>query len=281
MRVWLIGITTKGHKEDLQELIEPIKDHFHGLIWTFHYPKDEGADYLESVKGEGEIIYTKRCNRLDFSRNHSLFQGPMKMGDWFLTIDTLERLSPDFTKDIINFCSSLDNNGIDGVYLYNKRLLFKLKEQTAFKNNPHEGITGCTNTIELSKQPFWKEEYQKNVRDEKRKDPLHFINHNFKYYLFPNTNHLLLGFEDDIELIKERYRHRDKFMKSIYQEGYDPFDPSSVKECVSQYKTQEIKDAINFDKFLNDWYRYEILGERDGFENSHDFKHIKKINFFV
>jgi len=92
MRLWLIGVTNEGHEKDLRELIEPIKDDFDGLVWTFHYPKDNGADYLESVKGEGEIIYTKWCNRLDFSRNHCLFQGPIKIGDWFLTIDSLERI---------------------------------------------------------------------------------------------------------------------------------------------------------------------------------------------
>ena len=45
MRLWLIGITTEGHKEDLEELIEPIKDDFDGLVWTFHYPKDEVSSY--------------------------------------------------------------------------------------------------------------------------------------------------------------------------------------------------------------------------------------------
>jgi len=57
MRIWLTGITSKGNEEDLRELIDPIKDDFHGLIWTFHYPKDSGAEYLESVKGEGNNLY--------------------------------------------------------------------------------------------------------------------------------------------------------------------------------------------------------------------------------
>tara|TARA_Y100000401_G_scaffold117447_1_gene126286 strand:+ start:542 stop:1384 length:843 start_codon:yes stop_codon:yes gene_type:complete len=279
MRLWLIGITTEGHKEDLQELLEPIKDHFNGLIWTFHYPKDEGADYLEEIKGEGEIIYTKWCNRLDFSRNHSLFQGPMRVGDWFLTIDTLERLSPEFTKNLKNFCIDLDNQRVDGVYLYNKRLLFKFKENTAFINNPHEGIVGCSKTLELTNQPFWKEEYQKNVRSEKRQDPLFYIKHNFKYYLFPNTNHLVLGLEHDPDLIRKRYDYRSKFLKEVYEEGFYPFCPESVKECLSGFLTDEIKECINFDKFLNDWYRYEILGQREGFVDSHDFKHVKEIKF--
>ena len=270
-KLWLIGITTEGHKQDLQELIEPIKDDFDGLIWTFHYPKDDGADYLESVKGQGEIIYTKWCNRLDFSRNHSLFQSRMEVGDWFLTIDTLERLSPDFTGRLKSICSYLDYSGVDGVYLYNKRILFKLNEQTAFVNNPHEGIAGVTKTIELSKQSFWEEEYQKNIRAEKRQDPLYFINHNFKYYFFPNSNHLLLGHEDDRDLVNKRYENRARLISLIEKEGLNPFCLNSVELCFRHRLNEEIKECISFDKFLNDWYRYKILNQREGFVDKHDF----------
>jgi len=276
-KLWLIGITTEGHKQDLEELIDPIKDHFDGLIWTFHYPKDDGADYLESVKGQGEIIYTKWCNRLDFSRNHSLFQSRIEVGDWFLTIDTLERLSPDFTSKLSSICNYLDYSGVDGVYLHNKRLLFKFNENTSFVNNPHEGITGVTKSIELSKQPFWEERFQKNVRAEKRQDPLHYINHNFKYYFFPNTNHLLLGFENDRELVNKRYQNRDKLIKLIKKEGLNPFCLSSVEECFRYRLNEEIKGCINFDKFLNDWYRYKILEEKEGFVDKHDFSVFKPI----
>jgi hypothetical protein len=279
MKLWLIGITTEGHKEDLQELIEPIKDDFDGLIWTFHYPKDEGADYLESVKGEGEIIYTKWCNRLDFSRNHCLYQGPMVMGDWFLSIDTLERLSPEFTSQLRSLCLYLEQEGVNGAYLYNKRFLFKLNEQTSFINNPHEGITGVDKGIELSKTDFWQKDFQKNIREEKRQDPLYFIKHNFKYFLFPNTNHLYLGHEDDRPLIESRYKNRSNFFREIYQHGFNPLDPDEVKKCVKTNLTEEMKECINFEKFLNDWYRYEILGEREGFVDKHDFSVFKRIDF--
>lgn len=276
-KLWLIGITTEGHKQDLEELIDPIKDHFDGLIWTFHYPKDDGADYLESVKGQGEIIYTKWCNRLDFSRNHSLFQSRIEVGDWFLTIDTLERLSPDFTSKLSSICNYLDYSGVDGVYLHNKRLLFKFNENTSFVNNPHEGITGVTKSIELSKQPFWEEHFQKNIRAEKRKDPLYFINHNFKYYFFPNTNHLLLGFEDDRDLVNKRYQNRAKLISLIQKEGLNPFCLDSVELCFRHRLTKELKECISFDKFLNDWYRYKILEQKDGFVDKHDFSVFKPL----
>ena len=279
MKLWLIGVTTEGHEQDLKELIEPIKNNFDGLVWTFHYPKDEGSCYLESVKGEGEIIYTKWCSRLDFSRNHSLYQGPMKFGDWFLTIDTLERLSPTFTKNLKKLCADLDDVDVDGAYLYNKRFLFKLKEQTAFVNNPHEGIIGCSKTLELSKQHFWKKEYQKNVRDEKRLNRYHFVEHNMKYYVYPNTNHLVLGFENDQNLIKKRYENRSILFNEVSRLGFYPYDLKSLEECFKTNLTRTIRDCINFDKFVNDWYRYKILGQKVGLVNRHDFNCFNKIKF--
>lgn len=277
MRLWLIGMTSEGHEEDLRELIDPIKDDFHGLIWTFHYPKDSGAEYLESVKGEGEIIYTKWCNRYSFSRNHCLFQGPMQVGDWFLIIDTLERLSPEFTKNLKKLCSDLDKVDIDGAYLYNKRFLFKFNEQTEFVNNPHEGIQGCTKTIELSCQSFWKQEFQENIRSRKRNNPFHFIEHNFKYYFLPNTNHLFLGFEDQRELVEQRYKNRSKLIKEIYQSGFDPFNIKSIEDCFRNHLTDDMRECISFDKFLNDWYRYKVLEETEGLTNEHNFSLFKPL----
>ena len=82
--LYLCGMTSAGNKANLCEMIEPILDYFDGLIWTFHYPKDEGAEYLEKNKKNGEIIYAKWCNRHGYSQNHFLWQGPMKEGDKFI-----------------------------------------------------------------------------------------------------------------------------------------------------------------------------------------------------
>ena len=287
MKLWLIGVTTEGHLEDLKELIEPIKEYFDGLVWTFHYPKDEGAEYLESAKGEGEIIYTKWCDRLDFSRNHSLFQGPMKMGDWFVTIDTLERLNLDFVKNLRKYIHQLEPQGIDGSQLFGKRFMFKLKEETAFVHNPHEGLLGANQVVELTNTRYWKEGTEKevkkafvtNVRAKKRKDPFYFVKHNFKYYFFPKSNHLILGFENDKKLIEKRYKIREELFNEINRLGFYPYDQQSVRECFGGNLTTTLKKCINFDKFLNDWYRYEILGEREGIIDKHDFSVFKPINF--
>tara|TARA_R110002020_G_scaffold9274_1_gene36601 strand:+ start:1672 stop:2508 length:837 start_codon:yes stop_codon:yes gene_type:complete len=278
MKLWLIGITTEGHQQDLKELIEPIKSHFDGLIWTFHYPKDEGADYLESVKGEGEIIYTKWCNRLDFSRNHSLFQGPIQIGDWFVTLDTLERLSPTFSKNLKSLAKQFDQQGIEGSFIFNKRFMFKMKEQTCFANNPHEGIAGARAgaTVEFTRTDFWKDEFLKNIRSEKRQDEFYFVGHNFKYYLFPNTNHLVLHHEHDAELIKKRYQIRAEFMQEVKRLGFNPYSRQEVEKCLREGLTDKLKKCVNEEKFLNDWYRYEVLGFKD-IVDKHDFSFLKKV----
>jgi len=38
-----------------------------------------------------------------------------------------------------------------------------------------------------------------------------------------------------------------------------------------------MRECIDFDKFLNDWYRYEILDQREGLIDKHDFSIFKPI----
>ena len=101
--------------------------------------------------------------------------------------------------------------------------------------------------------------------------PFHFIHHNFKYYLFPDTNHLILGFEDDPSLVDKRYKNRKKFLKEVDSLGFNSLDVTSVKECLGGPLTETLKECINFDKFLNDWYRYHILEQKEGLVDKHDF----------
>ena len=275
-KLWLTGLTSEGNSDQLKELIDPIKNDFDGLIWTFHYPKDEGSEYLESVKGDGEIIYTKWCNRLHFSRNHCLFQGPMRVGDWFVVIDTLEKLSSEFTSSLRNLTKILNNNHIDGVYLWGKRFMFRLNEHSEFVGNPHEGIKGSQKPIELTQTEFWKDSYFENLRP-KLRESLHWVNAFMKYYLFPQSNHLVLHFEHDAGFINQRYEIRYKFFNEIHSLGYDPLNIKSVIKCINEIGlTNTLKECINSEKILNDWYRYEFLGARDQIDK-HDFSLIIKI----
>tara|TARA_R100001163_G_C5054196_1_gene190743 strand:- start:834 stop:1667 length:834 start_codon:yes stop_codon:yes gene_type:complete len=274
-KLWFIGVTHEGNHEHLKELIEPIKSCFHGFIWTFHYPKDKGAEYLETVKGEGEIIYAKWCNRLDYSRNHCLYQGPMKVGDWFITIDCHERITKEFVDSIKTMIPLFEKQGIDGIYLHGKRFAAKLKEETKFVGNPHEGINGISKAIEVTQSDFWKDYFFSNVRN-KARDKFAIFMSAMKYYIFPTTNHLLLHFENNQNFVKERYLVRSKFLQEISNLGFNPHCLKSVKNCIENELTEILKECINSEKILNDWYRYEFLDARDLIDK-HDFTLIKKI----
>jgi hypothetical protein len=274
-KIWFVGVTHEGNLKHLKELINPIKDCFNGLIWTFHYPKDLGADYLESLKGEGKIIYADWCNRLDYSRNHCLYQGPMQMGDWFFTVDCHERISRDFGRSLKKIANSLDEEGIDGIFLHGKRFAAKVKEETEFSGNPHEGITGITKAIEITQTDFWKDSFFQNIRQSSRDKFAIFISA-MKYYIFPQTNHLFLHFEEDKEFISFRYEIRLRFLNEITKLGFNAYCLDSVRSCIKKHLTDELIKCINSEKILNDWYRYEFLGAEDLIDK-HDFSLIKKI----
>ena len=275
-RIWLTGITCEGNKENLIELLEPIMKYFDGLIWTFHYPKDEGADYLESIKGEGEIIYSKWCNRFDFSRNTSLFQSPIKNGDWFVVVDDTERISQELASSLKSLCNQLNNSGINGVYLRGKHFMFRYNESTKFKLNPHCGVDGVTKSFEISSLPNWKDLFFTNVRSEQR-DKFQFVKHNLKYYLYPETNHLVLKCEQDIEFIKERFSIRAVFLNDLMGLGLDPYDLEEVFQYIVSRDLSDIsKDCINKEKYLNDVYRFYRMGLKD-FEEDFDFNNLVEI----
>src|SRR4051812_18841280 len=98
MKLYLCGITNAGNEQNLRELIEPVLEYFDGLVWTFHYPIDDGYKFLKENKKEGAIILATWNQRHHYSMNHFLYQGPMEDGDFFITLDTLERISPEFCK---------------------------------------------------------------------------------------------------------------------------------------------------------------------------------------
>lgn len=275
-KIWLCGVTHQGNEESLRELIEPIKHCFDGLVWTFHYPKDEGAEYLESAKGDGKIIYADWCNRLDYSRNHYLYQGPMKYGDWFFMLDTHERIPLHFAKSLRSLAQSFNSQSIDVVFVRNKRFGARLKPETKFTGNPHEGIQGSTKSIELTRSDGWDDSLFQNVRGTKR-DKFHFVKHNLKYYIFPETNHLLLKCENNLKFLKDRYNNRANFLNELYKLNVDPYDFDSIFNYIVEGDFNEVtRDCINREKYLNDVYRLYHM-RLDDFEEDFDFENLVKI----
>jgi len=276
-------MTSAGNEKNLRELIEPILEYFHGLVWTFHKPVfvdtdviDAGFLFLDENKKDGQIILAEWSNRHFNSMNQYLWQGPMKDGDFFIQIDTLERMSPEFCSTLGGVIESMQTQDIGMIANRGKGLIFRYNEILEFRGSPHWtpiNVVGMQANTELDQSEFW------NVRDQQRA-PFYFVDAYLRYYLYPaGSNHCLLGLEKNgkvAELFPPREERRLKFKRYLLDNNVD-MDKEGVKDFMAANKDDEsLKDFINNEKILNDFYRYHVLQDTD-FQDDHDFQNMIKV----
>lgn len=279
-KLYLCGITSSNNLTNLKEMIDPIIDNIDGLNFTFHYPTDEGATYLENNKKDGKIVYADWCQRHSYSMNHFLFQGNMQYGDYFILLDSMERVSREFIeKAIPDFIKQMKERNLCLLCNYGKGFLFKYDESLEFQGSPHwftSTFTGGTLNLELPKDLFW------NVRSEQR-DKWHFIDHYAKYMLYPyGSNHSLLGLEKNgnpKDLFPVRETTRLQFRVYLRDILKIPITVDSLKSYLIDNKDNipsKMKEFINTEKVWNDFYRFHILNDRN-FNDDHDTGNMIKI----
>lgn len=252
--------------ENIKELLDPIHMFFNGIICVLHdgYNSQEHK-YLESIKGEGKIIHVNYCKRHDFSRNHYLFCGPTKNGDWICQTDDLERLVPSFAQSISTYISQLKTMSVNAAYYYGKPLLYEFHESLQFFGSPHEGLNrqdGKMQAIELSKIFTDESKVRINVRPLKRTDPYGWVDHYMKYYLFPwGSNQCLLGNENrgnPMEIFLKREELRLQFVEELENRGFER-SLDGVKILLKSELDNKLKNFLNKEKIIQDFYRYHIL----------------------
>lgn len=284
MKLYLVFMCGPNSLDNLRALVDPISSFFDGIVSVLHdgmgSPED---DYLQKTKGAGEVIHTKYVRRHDFSRNHYLYSGPIKNGDWCVQIDPMERLNVDFVKNLPEFIKSAKSQNINGVWYYGKPLLFEYHESLKYSGNPHEGLLrddGGMRAIELSHQYPNEPDIRYSVRGEQRKDPYHFVGHYLKYYLFPwGSNQTLLGAEHRGDPGKV-YRDRE-FLRAMFREELERRNVQwNTEDLIKYWRSTPIDDImrryINNEKILNDAYRYFILDDKTVVDE-HDWVSMKQI----
>lgn len=273
-RLFLCGMTTVGNEENLRAMIEPIRESFDGLCFTFHGSEycaddtsacpDGGAIFLNNNQGAGRIVYARWAQRHGYSQTHFLWQGPMEDGDHFVLLDTLERLSPRFCKEELpRFIAMMTERNIAMVANYGKGLIFRFNEQLEFRGSPHWYATqldGQAINVELPKEDFW------NVRNEAR-DPMEWVEHYSRYFLYPQgSNHALLGLDHHKggkpeEIFPVRESKRLWFLREMARMQF-PRTMEGLKAFLSQPLTPELTNLINSDKVWSDYYHYVIRGDK-------------------
>ena len=275
-RLFLCGITSSGNEANLRALIEPVSEHFAGLQWTFHYPKDEGADYLESRVGEGRIVYAHFCQRHGYSQTHYLWQGTMQPGDYFIQLDSAERISPQFCYEKLpQLLALMKEADVAMIANYGKGMLFRYNEQLEFRGSPHwygTQLDGRAINVELEKHYFW------NVRDQQR-DAYQWVGHYLKYWMYPaGSNSALLGLEkqgDPQVLFTKVEARRLEFREELRRRGV-PLTVDGVVDLFKKELDSTLKSFLNESKELNDAFRYYVLGDKTVVD-THRLEDMKEI----
>lgn len=249
-------MTSSGNEDNLRAMIEPVAPLFDGVIATFHYPTDAGASYLESRAGAGQIIYANWCQRHGYSMTHLLWQGPMRDGDHFVYLDSMERVSRTFCegrlRDLVIMMCETDTAMVAN---FGKGFLFRFNEQLRFEGSPHwyaTNLDGRAINIELDKGSFW------NVRDQHRA-PLQWVEHYAKYWLYPaGSNHALLGLEkqgDPNVLFPQREARRLAFRREMVARGF-PLTTDGLKQLFTTPLDMTLKMHLRDEKTLSDYWHW-------------------------
>lgn len=277
MKHYLVGMSGPGSLEDLRELIEPVREHFDGVVWVLHDGRDSTEEaYLESVKGAGRVIPAIYARRHDVSRNLGLWCGPMQEGDWAMDVDVLERIAPAFAASFRSLTGQLAARGLNAAHYYGKHFIFQHHESLRYQGNPHEGLTrddGQLRGIELSQFYPDEKKVRYGVRNEKR-DALHWLWHYGKYYISTpwGGNHCLLGNSDrgdEIAIYREREKTRLEFRAYLRSKGV-PLTVEAFRDyLLANPQDPEIIRLCNLDKITNDLYRHIVLKDPTINDNHH------------
>lgn len=275
-KLYLCGITSAGNYDNLFAMIEPVKKYFDGLCFTFHGEQDEGWKYLCENKGVGDIIPAKWCQRHGYSMTHYLWQGPMVTGDYFVQLDSAERLGEEFCRTkLVVLIECMKTNQVAMISNFGKGFIFRYNETLEFRGSPHwypTNLMGPAINVDLPLTDFW------NVRNEQR-DEHQWVSHYVKYFLYPaGSNHALLGLEkkgDPNTLFPIREGKRLEFRREMLARGF-PLTLDGLKDMFSKPLDNKLKSMINEEKTWQDFYRYFILNDKT-VVHSHDDKEMKEI----
>jgi len=267
MKTYLCGIT-QNQKESIDELTRDVYKHFDGLIFVDGGSTDGTKELLEERKGDGAILHRNWTNDHDFQMTEFLRQGPLEIGDWFITLDSMERLNPDFTSKLREFVEQLIFNQVRSVYNYGKGFMWEYYDDMYFLGSPHWGLQAAREkVIEMEGIDGYQDPktYSYNVREGSR-PPEHCIDHFLKYYyVYARSNHLLLGREENRGEFEELEGNRQQFRFYCKKQLGLDFTIDSLKKHLSGKDWHDDEDFVkmfNKEKILKDFYRLHVLGHK-------------------
>lgn len=185
MKLWLTLIT-QNREQDIEEMLCDTYDYFDGIVGVDHYSTDKTRDILEKYKKNGKIIQLPYCNNHSWSMNGFLFSGAIKNSDWFLILDSSDRINIEWLKKLKNDIISYERNNIGAVYL-DRIFLARYFDGMEFANGIHWGLAGQRGkSISLLENNLKRDDFVINTRLKNRN--ISGIEHPIRYFIEPSCN---------------------------------------------------------------------------------------------
>ena len=165
MKLWLTFIT-QNKIEDIREMTKDIYPTFDGIVAVDHFSSDGTFELLQEKKGEGKIIQKSFVNHHSHSMNEFLFSGVIKNGDYFLILDSSDRINPIWLKSLREDIEYYNKNQIGGIF-FDRIFLARYIDSMEFFGAIHWGLSPYWGKVLNYSQisGFRKESYIINTRD--------------------------------------------------------------------------------------------------------------------
>ena len=261
-KLWLCGIT-QNRRDDIDEMTkDDIAQHFDGLIFVDAYSDDGTYELLESRKKEGTIIQRKWTNDHDTQMNEFLRQGPMRNGDWFVTLDSPDRLVKEWAEQLREEVVKLKEEKIGAISMATKVYLAQYFDHMFYFQTPHWGLNGIVNGI----KSYTEEEKKNCVTSVRFDDPVKsgLLNPVKYYYVYGRSNHCNLLYQQfGNQVLNKHESQRLQFRIYCQHElGLELTIDSLVEYMRDESKWSEyFLDSVELEVNLKDIYRYKVLNQ--------------------
>ncbi len=211
MKLYLLLIT-QDREQDIKELISNIYPVFDGIIACVHQPfNDRTFDILEENKRSGKIVSREFFPfHHAHSMNELLYCRHMKDGDYGVIVDSPERVTDIFLKDLPKLIKYMEQNSIDCAFADGRPYIFRYNYSLQFVNSPHWGLHGFHKGLNLLNKDLY-------IINKRKEEPwkswcLNPIKYWFCYHISNETQIMYQKYGQDIvnkhELVRQEFRSK-------------------------------------------------------------------------
>lgn len=266
-KIWL-GLITYNELKNITEMTESL-DWCDGIVAVDHGSTDGTFELLESKKKEGKILRLPWMNLHYVSMTAVLQCGVIRPGDWVYFLDSQERVTEEYAKEIRSAITDYQAQGIGCVH-WGRPLLFQKSVGMVYRENPHchpYPLVGNVLDVRDESTVSWKGEelhLGKYLISKKNLDDTTIL-HGSKYYFYELSNQTLMfygGFRKEIGIHHEMMRQQFLIYcqeKLGLKPGMDAF-VEYLKENQSNLDPQ-IVDYMELEFPMKDLFRFKILGQ--------------------